>query len=669
MEYSDQDIADFEERLERIHYKGTHRVQVLDFEGMPELIRDVLYARMWMEHRDGDGAVVFTSQAWGRVFKTKGPLVRELILEFLSILRFGEVLLDLDTPSTIEFQLGGSMRCASGREFILALGLNIGEEIEFLGTSPSYTLIRDLVLRLYYRMMAHNIAGKCQAPEKVTGLTVTTLARPIIDMTKLARVQICVKLGDTWAWVPAGPARQKGNTGGVVEEASVAPCDNRMSTPMFVDPEISTQADGAQSPRVPIPFPEDPYEAIRQAYLVEAETRKSTYTIASPTLLLDSTPLIRHAEYSVDSDTSGARPMSSDFTTPLSPDHPLNHTTPTLVPLLHTTVRMAVYVPPTMSPGLSASIAKVEAMSNSTFRMRFRSSYESSPSFSLADLPLQKHYQGTSKLVEVDEEEEDDEEEDEEIEESLDFDSESEGEEDGGDEGPAIRVESLGLGEDAVVPKGQQRAAPDMEIAVEPERPERVSALRQPTLTTWIDLEDGIAYIDVPTYPPSTPPVQTLLSLEWSSGSLPVSLAPSIVPLPISSPMIPLTIPSHIASPATTKAEGFLTEYDGDIGDLFTRSGAVRDEIFSQRYRFRSLEHEPERVAVTFVAIWRPVLALESWADQTDAQRAALWHAISDTQIENRELRLHIAEERRAWLDLAVIVNSMRREQEPRGDV
>ncbi|GKC08623.1 hypothetical protein Tco_1000233 [Tanacetum coccineum] len=45
----------------------------------------------------------------------------------------------------------------------------------------------------------------------------------------------------------------------------------------------------------------------------------------------------------------------------------------------------------------------------------------------------------------------------------------------------------------------------------------------------------------------------------------------------------------------------------------------------------RSLEHEQERVAMTFRALWRPVLALESWAGQTDAQRAALWHAISDT--------------------------------------
>ncbi|GKF44577.1 hypothetical protein Tco_0131129, partial [Tanacetum coccineum] len=196
-------------------------------------------------------------------------------------------------------------------------------------------------------------------------------------------------------------------------------------------------------------------------------------------------------------------------------------------------------------------------------------------------------YRGTSELVEDDEEEEEDDEEG-----------------------------SLSLGGDEAVPGGQPREAPIMETAVgqssgfvpESERPERVSALRQPTLTTWMDPED----------------------------------APSIIPLPISSPMISLTVPSPVASPATAETGGFLTKLgarvkiqegligdhtvrleelshalfercDRDIKELFTRPGAVRDEIFSQRYRLISLEHEQERVAVTFGAIWRPVLALQGF--------------------------------------------------------
>ncbi|GJU56558.1 hypothetical protein Tco_1230272 [Tanacetum coccineum] len=124
-----------------------------------------------------------------------------------------------------------------------------------------------------------------------------------------------------------------------------------------------------------------------------------------------------------------------------------------------------------------------------------------------------------------------------------------------GDEGPDIRVESLSLGgmrlylreialEEVRIPSIFEVGHSSGSV-LEPERPERVSALRQPTLTTWIDLEDGIAYIDVLAYPPPAPHVQTPPSLEWSFGSLHVSPAPSIIPSPISSPMIPLTVPSQ----------------------------------------------------------------------------------------------------------------------------
>ncbi|GKD45346.1 hypothetical protein Tco_1269991 [Tanacetum coccineum] len=339
---------------------------------------------------------------------------------------------------------------------------------------------------------------------------------------------------------------------------------------------------------MPVPFPKDPYEAIRQAYLVETETHES------PTPLLDSTPPTRHVEDSVDSETS----------------------------------------------------------------------------------------------VEDDDDEEDDEEEDKEIEESSDCDSKSEGVEDEGptvedenpvagddgiavgDEGPGIRVMSLSLGGDEAVPKGHQRVASVVETAVgeplglgfgalryldialgegqmpsvfkvgqgfrfvpETERPERVLALRHPTLTTWIDPEDGISYIDVPVYPPPAPAVQTPPSPEWSSGSLPVSPPPSIVPSPISSPMIPLTIPSPVASPATDETEGFLTELGAQVE---MQGGLIRDHMV----RLGDLS---------------PALF-----ERYDRDIRELFTSISPEVI---------AKERRAWLDLAAIVDSMRRGQDPRGDV
>ncbi|GJR62730.1 hypothetical protein Tco_1504892 [Tanacetum coccineum] len=155
-----------------------------------------------------------------------------------------------------------------------------------------------------------------------------------------------------------------------------------------------------------------------------------------------------------------------------------------------------------------------------------------------------------------------------------------------------------------------------------------------------------------------TPPLP-----EWTSSSLPISPSPSIVPSPVLSPMIPLMVPSPVVMQATAKTKGFLTELGAQVE---MQGGLIHDHA---RYQFRSLEYEQERVAVTFGAIWRPVLALESWAGQTDAQRAAPWHAISDMQGENRDLQLQLVEERRARLELVEVVDSMRRGQDPRGDV
>ncbi|GJU08197.1 hypothetical protein Tco_1124627 [Tanacetum coccineum] len=415
-----------------------------------------------------------------------------------------------------------------------------------------------------------------------------------------------------------------------------------MSTPVYVDPKRSTQADGAQSSRVPVPLPEDPYEAIRRAYLVgtdiESEPFKdpeSETPESQPVSLPDSTPPVCHVEESEGSDTSGAGSTSSDSTTPLSPGHPLTRDTLVFVSSLRRTTRMTVHVQPVLSPGYSARIAEAAATSDVAFCKRFRSSYKNSPS---PTLPVRKRYRGTSELI-LGTDSEGDKLEDEEVEESSGFDSESEDVEDegltAGDEGPGMddeshglddeshgrddegrgiddeghRVESHGLGleeEEEAVPWSQQQETPVVgttvsaplgrgyralrrhELALEEDevystfevgqgsgsalkskRSERVSAFRQPTLTTWTDPEDGMIYIGIPDYPPRAPPVQTPPSLDCT----------------------PVYFPSH-------------------------RHFRMYLHLFHHPW---SLEYEQERVAVTFGAIWRPVLALEDWAGQTDA--------------------------------------------------
>ncbi|GJY70889.1 hypothetical protein Tco_0474592 [Tanacetum coccineum] len=173
LRYTDADIVDFETRLARIYRRVVHRVHVFDFGGLPDLM-------------------------------------------------------------------------AEGLKWISSTG-------DFLGTAPSYTTIRDPILRLCHRLIACSISRRSQAPKKVTvtdlfylrGMDVGSvnvpylLARylregfedliiiapelPIIDMAELVRLQICMEIDDTWAWVALGPKRQPNTMAGAPKFAEDAP--------------------------------------------------------------------------------------------------------------------------------------------------------------------------------------------------------------------------------------------------------------------------------------------------------------------------------------------------------------------------------------------------------------------------------------------------------------
>ncbi|GKE51440.1 hypothetical protein Tco_1486596, partial [Tanacetum coccineum] len=244
------------------------------------------------------------------------------------------------------------------------------------------------------------------------------------------------------------------------------------------------------------------------------------------------------------SEPSGTRTVSSHFlvssdsTTPLSPDHPLTQVsptpTPTRVSFHRRTARITVRTQPTLSPGMSARIEKAAAVSPSSFRKRYRSSYETSTSSSLT-LPVRKRYRGTSELI-LDTDSEGDESREEDTEED-----ESDGDHGLDDESQGLEDEELGLEEEETAPEGQQQTVPVVDTAMieplgqssrsmpEQEGVERISAFRQPTLITWVYPEDDRVYTDIPAYAPLAVPVQTPPSPEWSLGSLPVSPSSPVV--------------------------------------------------------------------------------------------------------------------------------------------
>nr|GEY88785.1 hypothetical protein [Tanacetum cinerariifolium] len=285
-------------------------------------------------------------------------------------------------------------------------------------------------------------------------------------------------------------------------------------------------------------------------------------------------------------------------------------------------------------------------MSDSAFRKRFSSSYDSSP---LLTLPVWKRYRGTSKLILGT-----DSEEDEEVDESSNVDSKSEDVEYKGpttdDEDPAAKdeglaagvkglsldgksygvndeihglddesygidgegrsIESDGLGleeEEEAVPEGQRLAIPVVGTTVSEPLGLIYWALRGRELTleedhvySTFEVGQGSGSTSEPERSERTPP-----SPEWTFVLLPISRSLSVVPLPVSSPMIPLTVPSPIATSIATilvdedqfiEVGAQLNLYRGILQDHTLRLDAMLPTLFAE------IDKD------------RPVLAVEAWA-------------------------------------------------------
>ncbi|GJR32857.1 hypothetical protein Tco_1109089 [Tanacetum coccineum] len=169
---------------------------------------------------------------------------------------FGEAVLDLDTAGDLHREdgdcwiqciLGESARQFPDKGDLSAYRIGISSARDFLGTSPSYTLIRDPMLRLCHRLIACSIAGRSQALEKVTMTDLFYLRGMDVDSVNILyllarylgvfasgrkqggydiRGSICIEIDDNWAWVGSGPKRQSNAAAGAHEAAEDAPTVN-----------------------------------------------------------------------------------------------------------------------------------------------------------------------------------------------------------------------------------------------------------------------------------------------------------------------------------------------------------------------------------------------------------------------------------------------------------
>ncbi|GKA53137.1 hypothetical protein Tco_0746452, partial [Tanacetum coccineum] len=138
--------------------------------------------------------------------------------------------------------------------------IGISSTGDFFGTTPSYTAIRDPILRMCHRYLRLFAAGRKSGAliygsqfvarlaehfgllteERLRGLSVIFHCIWSIDMTELVRLQICMEIDDTWDWVAQGPERQPDDAAGAHKAAEDAPAvDDDM--PQVVPPPPRTQ--------------------------------------------------------------------------------------------------------------------------------------------------------------------------------------------------------------------------------------------------------------------------------------------------------------------------------------------------------------------------------------------------------------------------------------------
>ncbi|GKD34690.1 hypothetical protein Tco_1250199 [Tanacetum coccineum] len=141
-----------------------------------------------------------------------------------------------------------------------------------------------------------------------------------------------------------------------------------MSTPAYVHSKTITQADRAQSSRVPVPLPDGPCIAVRQTELVDTDAESGPEEAPS------------EAE---ESQSLGSRVplMSEEFEAS------------------ELSARMTVRTQPAMSPSHLARVAEAMDLLDLAFCKRYRSSYETLSPSSSPSLLVWKRYRGTSKLI------------------------------------------------------------------------------------------------------------------------------------------------------------------------------------------------------------------------------------------------------------------------------
>ncbi|GJY83513.1 hypothetical protein Tco_0496889 [Tanacetum coccineum] len=385
-----------------------------------------------------------------------------------------------------------------------------------------------------------------------------------------------------------------------------------MYTPAYVESETINQADRAQSSRVPVPLPDDPYVVVRHAQLVDTDTEsdpEEASSKAEESQPLGSTTPLMSEEFEA-SKPSGTRTVSShslvslDSTASLSPYHLLTHVSPTLTPTRvsyhRRTTCMIVRFQPAMSPGHSARVAEALALSDSAF--------PKSEGDELGDEDTEEDMEDESQGLDDESQGLDDE--------SRGLDDDSQGLE---DEGPGMEEEAALEGQQQAVLVVDTAASEPLGLGYRVARHRALESSEEIALSTYEVEQSSRSILEQDGTPPSP---------EWSLGSLPVSP---------SSPVVPSPIALLVATPATTisvdedqfiEVGSQLELHESILYDHTQRLDVLPPTLVVDIDRdVRSCILGQEQLEMRSFC---RVLALEAWAWHVDTRFANMSHARYD---------------------------------------
>ncbi|GJT44805.1 hypothetical protein Tco_0953520 [Tanacetum coccineum] len=248
--YIEEIVHDFDQRLEMIFGRQVNRVHILDFKGLTPDMRQDLAERMRMVYIQDDGirdemgldvASLHTDEEMAedvfgaywlgseRVILDKGVLVITR-LRFLLAGTFREA--PEKVTATDLFYLCSMYRGVANVLYILAQYLFRHAERRKNGARLSGGH--------FIGRLAHHFG--LVSDDELRGLSIVARELPLIDIGELVKLNICMEIGDDWAWVASGPERQQVAAAGAPKAAEDA---------LVVD-------EGAQADPVPVQAPQLP---------------------------------------------------------------------------------------------------------------------------------------------------------------------------------------------------------------------------------------------------------------------------------------------------------------------------------------------------------------------------------------------------------------------------